>query len=102
MCPAKKFTREMVDAVTALGLLTCLVCGSEALTANRKPTLLLVGGLASGSGDPPNDPGANVIYGFTVQCSVCGHILLFDLENHRGPDEPVPIRGGHPDPENDA
>jgi hypothetical protein len=52
--------------------------------------LLHIGGLKSQIEDPvEGDPDTNVLFMVRVSCRVCGYTMLFDSEQHHGPDEPT-------------
>jgi hypothetical protein len=91
----RKIVREVTNRINQFGLTACHVCGAEqSLYADHRPVVLNIGGFDHyEKDDPRHDPEANVLFMVPVVCHLCGYMMLFDSEKHRGPDEPTLFRG---------
>ena len=92
----QSFIAEVSQALQQLGLRACPICGSaDALGIGRFPAFLL-------DGRPPPDVddlrlGENHDYDLTfavrIECTVCGHLMLFNTQKYRTGDEPILLPG---------
>jgi hypothetical protein len=89
----EKVVTELGEHLVRFGLRKCPVCDGGALAISRRPVILTVGGLHFDQSDPRHDPDANIEYAAKVECDVCGHILLFNVERFYSGDEPVLYTG---------
>jgi len=91
----QSFIAEVSQALQQLGLRACPVCGaSEALGIGRFPVFLLDGGLPPGEEDPllGEDHDYDLTFAVRIECSVCGHLMLFNAQRYRSGDEPILVR----------
>jgi len=84
----KKFLAEVAERLQQLGVKACPVCGSDALVVGRLPVYVLGGGLPGAAGGRPRDvdPDRRTDYAVRVECSLCGHIMVFNSERYRTSD----------------
>lgn len=93
----KKIRREISDRIVAFGLTECPVCNGTTLSVSPYPVMVSYGGIHYEKGDPRHDAEANVNYMLKVECSICGYVMLFNSEQHRGPDEKTLVAAGFDD-----
>jgi hypothetical protein len=89
------FIAEVSQALQQLGLRACPVCGSaEALGIGRSPVFLLEGGPARGGHDFPlgEDHDYDVTLAVRIECTACGHLMLFNASKYRTDDEQILVR----------
>jgi hypothetical protein len=89
------FIAEVSQALQQLGLRACPVCGSaDALGIGRFPVFLLEGGPAPGGHDLPNgeEHDYDATLAVRIECTTCGHLMLFNASNYRTDDEPILVR----------
>jgi len=91
----QSFIAEVSQALQQLGLKACPICGSaDALGIGRFPAFLLDGG------PPPNcdnlalgeDHDYDLTFAVRIECSACGHIMLFNAQKYRTGDEQILVR----------
>jgi Zn ribbon nucleic-acid-binding protein len=91
----QSFIAEVSRALQQLGLRACPICGSaDALGIGRFPTFLVEGG------PPPNgdhlavdeDDETDVTLAVRIECTVCGHLMLFNAQKYRTEDEQILVR----------
>jgi hypothetical protein len=97
------FMTEVMGSLQRLGLRACPVCGSgEPLTMGRSPVFLVDGDMLPNDDAPArhehND--SELSLAVRVECSTCGHLMLFNALRYRTADEkiliPEPAEGeGH-------
>ena len=83
--------RSLSERLQQLGLECCPVCNSTQLEVDRRPAIVQLGAI-----EPlgqASSPDADIVYALRVVCTLCGHMLLFDSEQHHHGDEPVLIEG---------
>lgn len=89
------FMTEVMGSLQRLGLRACPVCGSgESLTMGRSPVFLV-------DGETPDDDAparhehddGELTFAVRVECSTCGHLMLFNALRHRTADEKILIPG---------
>jgi len=84
----KKVVNELAEHLARFGLSKCPVCESETLAISPYPVLVNFGGFPLEKNDRRHDPDANVWYAAKVECDLCGHMLLFNVEKfHSGDDK---------------
>jgi hypothetical protein len=91
----QSFIAEVAQALQQLGLTACPICGAaEALGIGRFPTLLLDGGLPPDGGDPPlgEDHDYDLTFAVRIECTACGHLMLFNAQKYRTEHEPILVR----------
>ena len=92
----QSFISEVSQAVQQLGLRACPVCGSaDALGIGRSPVLLLDGGPAAGGDDLPlgeQDRDFDLTFAVRIECTACGHLMLFNASKYRTEDEQILVR----------
>jgi len=93
----KAFMAEVSEALQQLGLQACPVCGSEdSLGMGCFPVLLVdVGALPDDDAfSPPEDNrDGDMTFVVRVECTTCGHLMLFNSERYRSGDEKIMVRG---------
>jgi hypothetical protein len=91
----QNFVAEVSQALQQLGLRACPVCGSaDALGIGRSPVFLLDGGPAP-SGDDlllGEDRDYDVTLAVRIECTACGHLMLFNASKYRTEDEQILVR----------
>jgi DNA-directed RNA polymerase subunit M/transcription elongation factor TFIIS len=90
------FMTEVMGSIQRLGLRACPVCGSsESLTMGHSP-VFLVDGETPPDDDAParheHDDG-ELTFAVRVECSTCGHLMLFNALRHRTADDKILIPG---------
>jgi Zn ribbon nucleic-acid-binding protein len=93
----KAFMAEVSEALQQLGLQACPVCGSaDSLSMGRFPALLVDAGFPADDDDfpPPGDNrDGDLTFAVRVECTTCGHLMLFNSERYRTGDEKIMVRG---------
>lgn len=88
----QSFIAEVSQALQQLGLRACPVCGSaDALGVGSFPTFLVEGGLPPDGDALPvgEDDDYDVTLAVRVECTVCGHLMLFNAQKYRTEDERI-------------
>jgi hypothetical protein len=91
----ESFIAEVSQALAQLGLRACPVCGSaDALGIGRFPAFWLEGGPAPGGDDlpPGEDDDYYLTFAVRIECTACGHLMLFNAQKYRTGDEPILVR----------
>jgi hypothetical protein len=91
----QSFIAEVSQALQQLGLRACPVCGStDALGIGRFPVFLLDGGPPADGGDlfPGEDHDYDLTFAIRIECTACGHLMLFNAEKYRTGDEQILVR----------
>ena len=91
----QSFIAEVSQALQQLGLRACSICGSaDTLGIGRSPVLLLDGGPPPGGDDPPlgEDRDYDLTFAVRIECTACGHLVLFNAGKYRTGDEPILVR----------
>ena len=89
------FIAEVSQALQQLGLRACAVCGSaEALGIGRFPVFVVEGGPPLHGDDPPlgEDHDYDLTFAVRIECTACGHLMLFNSTKYRTGDEPILVR----------
>jgi hypothetical protein len=87
---------EVMGSIQRLGLRACPVCGSgESLSMGRSPVFLVDGETPPDEDAParhePND--GELTFAVRVECSTCGHLMLFNALRYRTADDKILIPG---------
>ena len=88
----QSFITEVSLALQQLGLRACPICGSaETLGIGRFPAFWLDGGPPLDSDDLPlgGDDDYHLTFAIRIECTACGHLMLFNAEKYRTGDEPI-------------
>ena len=91
----QSFIAEVSQALQQLGLRACPICGSAgALGIGRFPVFLLDGGPPPGGDDLPlgEDHDYDLTFAVRIECTACGHLMLFNASKYRTGDEPILVR----------
>ena len=91
----QSFIAEVSQALQQLGLRACPICGSaDALGIGRFPVFLLDGGPAPDRDDLAlgEDHDYDLTFAVRIECSACGHIMLFNAQKYRTGDEQILVR----------
>jgi hypothetical protein len=92
----QSFIAEVSQALQQLGLRACPVCGSaDALGIGRFPTFLVEGGPPPDGDDLVlgEDHDTDVTLAVRIECTACGHLMLFNAEKYRTEDERILVQG---------
>ncbi len=87
----RTFLTEVFESLQQLGLRACPVCRSaESLDMSPFPVVLFDGDFPSeaealNSGEERGD----LIFSVRVECSTCGHLMLFNAQRFRTGDEKI-------------
>ena len=88
----QSFIAEVSQALQQLGLRVCPVCGSaDALGIGRFPVFVLDGGPPADGNDrlPGEDHDFDLTFAVRIECTACGHLMLFNASKYRTGDEPI-------------
>jgi hypothetical protein len=91
----QSFIAEVSRALQQFGLKACPVCGSAGtLGIGRFPAFLLDGGPSPDVDDLPvgEDHDYDLTFAVRIECTACGHLMLFNAEKYRTGDEPILVR----------
>jgi hypothetical protein len=92
-CPDRSaFMAEVSEKLQQLGMTACLVCGSaEPLDVGHFPLLLVDGEFPQGTdaGHLVEDRDLQMTFAVQIECTTCGHLMLFNAERYRTGDEKI-------------
>ena len=91
----QSFIAEVSQALQQLGLRACPVCGSaDALGIGRFPAFWLEGGPPLDGDDLSlaEDDDYHLTFAVRIECTACGHLMLFNAQRYRTGDEPILVR----------
>jgi Zn ribbon nucleic-acid-binding protein len=91
----QSFMAEVSQALQQLGLSACPICGSaDALGMGRFPVFLLDGGPAPDRDDLAlgEDHDYDLTLAVRIECTACGHLMLFNAQKYRTGDEQILVR----------
>ena len=89
------FIDEVSQALQQLGLRACPICGSaDALGIGRFPVFVLDGGPPPDGDDPllGEDHDYDLTFAVRIECTACGHLMLFNANKFRAEDEQILVR----------
>jgi DNA-directed RNA polymerase subunit RPC12/RpoP len=87
---------EVSESLQQLGMWACPVCGSaESLGMSPFPVLIVDGEFPPGADDLPPGEGrdGDLTLAIRVECTTCGHLMLFNAERYRTADEKIIVPG---------
>ena len=90
------FMTEIMGTLQQLGLRACPVCGSaESLTMSRSQVLLVDGAELPEADEPApqEESHGELTFAVRVECSTCGHLMLFNALRYRTADEKILVPG---------
>jgi formate dehydrogenase maturation protein FdhE len=88
----QSFMAEVAETLEHLGLKACPVCGSaESLSMGPFPTLLVDGDFRPDADDlsPEKQRGGDLTFAVRVECTTCGHLMLFNAQSYRTGDDKI-------------
>jgi hypothetical protein len=91
----QSFIAEVSQALQQFGLRACPVCGSaDALGIGPLPVFLLDGGPPPDGDAPPlgEDHDYDLTFAVRIECTACGHLMLFNSSKYRTDDQPILMR----------
>ena len=91
----QSFIAEVSQALQQLGLRACPICGSgDTLGIGRFPVFLLDGGPAPDRDDLSlgEDDDYDLTFAVRIECTACGHLMLFNADKYRTADEQILVR----------
>jgi Zn ribbon nucleic-acid-binding protein len=85
---------EVFQTLHQLGMEACPVCRStDALSMSPLPAIILDGDLPSAKDDldlaPWEEPGGDLTFAVRIECTVCGHLMLFNAQKFRSAGEKI-------------
>ena len=83
----KDFITEVARALHQLGMGNCPVCGSARSLAMSPFTVLLADAGFADAEDPRS--AGDLTFAVRVECTICGHLLLFNAQKYRTGDEKI-------------
>jgi Zn ribbon nucleic-acid-binding protein len=91
----QSFIAEVTQALQQLGLRACPICGSaDTLGIGQFPTFLVEGSAPPDGDQLPvgEDNDTDVTLAVRIECTVCGHLMLFNAQKYRTEDERIHVR----------
>lgn len=91
----QSFIAEVSQALQQLGLRACPICGlADALGIGRSPAFWLEGGPPTDGDDPllGDNHDYDLTFAVRIECTACGHLMLFNALKFRTGDEPILVR----------
>ncbi len=90
------FLAEVAETLQQLGMRACPVCGStESLGIGRFPVLLVDGDFPLDADPLPlgDERSGDMTFAVRVECTMCGHLMLFNAQKYRNGDEKIMVLG---------
>ena len=85
----RTFIAEVFESLIQLGLRECPVCGSaESLGMSPFPAILVDGEFPLDSDALPGEEG-DLTFAVRIECSTCGHLMLFNAQRYRTGDAKI-------------
>ena len=85
----RTFMTEVFESLLRLGLRACPVCGSaESLGMSPFPAILVDGEFPLDSDALPEGEG-DLTFAVLIECSTCGHLMLFNAQRYRTGDAKI-------------
>ena len=90
------FLAEALESLHQLGMTACPVCGSaESLSMSPFPVILVEGQFPpEADATPGGQERGDLTFAVRVECSTCGHLMLFNAQRFRTGDDKI-IEGGY-------
>ena len=80
----RTFMTEVFESLLRLGLRACPVCGSaESLSMSPFPAILVDGEFPLDPDALPEEEGGDLTFAVRIECTTCGHLMLFNAQRHR-------------------
>jgi len=86
---------EVGEALQHLGMKACPVCASaESLSMSEFPVLLVDAGCPADAGGliPGDGAETDITFAVRIECTTCGHLMLFNAQRYRTGDEKILVR----------
>jgi len=75
---------EVFESLLRLGLRACPVCGSaESLSMSPFPAILVDGEFPLDPDALPEEEGGDLTFAVRIECTTCGHLMLFNAQRYR-------------------
>jgi len=75
---------EVFESLLRLGLKACPVCGStESLSMSPYPAILVDGEFPLDPDPLPEEEGGDLTFAVRIECTTCGHLMLFNAQRYR-------------------
>ena len=86
----RTFMAEVFESLLQLGLKACPVCGSEeSLILSPFPAILVDGEFSADLDAPPELEGGDLTFAVRIECTTCGHLMLFNAQRYRTGDAKI-------------
>ena len=80
----RTFMTEVFESLLRLGLRACPVCGSaESLSMSPFPAILVDGEFPLDPDALPEEEGGDLTFAVRIECTTCGHLMLFNAQRYR-------------------
>jgi hypothetical protein len=81
---------EVFESLIRLGLRACPLCGSvESLSMSPYPAILVDGEFPPDPDAPPEHESGDLTFAVRVECTICGHLMLFNAQRYRTGDAKI-------------
>jgi len=78
------FMAEVFESLLRLGLKACPLCGSaESLSMSPFPAILVDGEFPDDIDAPSELEGGDLTFAVRIECTTCGHLMLFNAQRYR-------------------
>src|SRR5215471_8464953 len=86
----QEFMAEVFESLLRLGLRACPVCDSaESLSMSPYPAILVDGEFPLDPDTLPEDEGGDLTFAVRIECTTCGHLMLFNAQRYRSGDAKI-------------
>ena len=86
----RTFMAEVFESLIQLGLRECPVCGSaESLGMSPFPAILVDGEFPLDPDELPEGEGGDLTLAVRIECTTCGHLMLFNAQRYRTGDAKI-------------
>ena len=80
----RTFMAEVFESLFRLGLKACPVCDSaESLSMSPFPAILVDGEFPLDPDALPEEEGGDLTFAVRIECTTCGHLMLFNAQRYR-------------------
>jgi len=80
----RTFMAEVFESLLRLGLKACPVCDSaESLSMSPFPAILVDGEFPLDPDALPEEEGGDLTFAVRIECTTCGHLMLFNAQRYR-------------------